>query len=621
MILVSKDSVVSFRDGGLYHLNSVSYGAVFFTADVYYNNASERFIQMKLGNDGLQLKQTFFAWDTTNGQGRLKQITAGTIANPTSLLDLRYFSGTNTPKYDAVGNILNIYDYKIGSPQTLAFGYDDLDRLLTASATGGTEGTYSETYTYDPNTGNLASKTGVGTYTYGNSNHAHAVTATTNGNSYGYDANGNQTTRVIGSITYTLSYDAENRLVGVSWTIGSTNHSMTFVFDGDGSRVRSTLDGTTTTFAGTHYEVTGSAVTKYYYSGTSRIAMRGSSGVRYIFGDHLGSASVTADASGSNVTRQLYKPWGETRSSGSVPMKYTFTGQYSYSTEIGLLFYVARFFDPQLGRFISADTIVPQPWNPLSWDRYLYVLGNALRYTDPSGHNPTCMIATDDGYCVKWSDGRKIDPYAGYRQYRPPLSEEIIRLIMLNVFAESQNGIYPDKVLAYTTWALINRFFHPDISEPLTNALSELLKKSWNGSWEAAYNAYSSKVNGFYDAFLNVKEIVREVYRKWLGGRGDPTNGATSFSHSNDLERDIVENGVKVGTQTFKDFDEMEQWMRDMAERKKDKEQYFYYLIVQFSCFYSNGAKITAIFYAGNNECASIGNCGVGYPPLPKKEK
>jgi RHS repeat-associated protein len=205
--------------------------------------------------------------------------------------------------------------------------------------------------------------------------------------------------------SFEYTHDAENRLVSVSWAIGSTNHSMTFVFDGDGSRVRSTLDGTTTTFAGTHYEVTGSAITKYYYSGTSRIAMRSSIGLRYIFGDHpstslrtcLGSASVTADGNGSSVTRQLYKPYGETRSSGSVPTKYTFTGQYSYSIEIGLMYYVARFYDPLLGRFVSADTIVPQPGSLLAWDRYMFVLGNPLKYTDPSGHE----ICYEDGYCIQ----------------------------------------------------------------------------------------------------------------------------------------------------------------------------------------------------------------------------
>ncbi len=41
---------------------------------------------------------------------------------------------------------------------------------------------------------------------------------------------------------------------------------------------------------------------------------------------------------------------------------------------------------PALGRFVQADTLVPQPGNPLAWDRYAYVLNNPLRYTDPSGY-------------------------------------------------------------------------------------------------------------------------------------------------------------------------------------------------------------------------------------------
>ncbi len=36
---------------------------------------------------------------------------------------------------------------------------------------------------------------------------------------------------------------------------------------------------------------------------------------------------------------------------------YTFTGQYSYTTDFGLMFYNVRFYDPALGRFASADTL------------------------------------------------------------------------------------------------------------------------------------------------------------------------------------------------------------------------------------------------------------------------
>jgi RHS repeat-associated protein len=61
-----------------------------------------------------------------------------------------------------------------------------------------------------------------------------------------------------------------------------------------------------------------------------------------------------------------------------------FTGQRLDGS--GLYYYNARYYDPDLGRFISPDTIVQDPTNPQNLNRYSYCLNNPLKYTDPSGH-------------------------------------------------------------------------------------------------------------------------------------------------------------------------------------------------------------------------------------------
>jgi RHS repeat-associated protein len=53
--------------------------------------------------------------------------------------------------------------------------------------------------------------------------------------------------------------------------------------------------------------------------------------------------------------------------------------------DLGLVYMGARFYLPGVGRFLSADVLVPDPTNPQQFNRYSYVLNNALRYTDPSG--------------------------------------------------------------------------------------------------------------------------------------------------------------------------------------------------------------------------------------------
>ncbi len=86
------------------------------------------------------------------------------------------------------------------------------------------------------------------------------------------------------------------------------------------------------------------------------------------------------------VTRQLYHPYGTVRhSEGTLPTDFTFTGQRA-DASTGLMDSRARYYHPGLGRFISADPLVPEPGNPQALNRYAYVFGNPLKYVDPTGY-------------------------------------------------------------------------------------------------------------------------------------------------------------------------------------------------------------------------------------------
>ncbi len=143
----------------------------------------------------------------------------------------------------------------------------------------------------------------------------------------------------------------------------------------------------------------------YYYAGGKLIAMRvegdpdpAQNGLYYLHSDHLGSTSLTTCGNvggcgnyplGGAIARQTYYPFGQIRpgGTGAMPTDVGFTGQRLDDT--GLMHYGARYYSPSLARFISPDTVVPQPENPQAWNRYSYVVNNPLKYTDPSGH---CFI-------------------------------------------------------------------------------------------------------------------------------------------------------------------------------------------------------------------------------------
>jgi RHS repeat-associated protein len=259
---------------------------------------------------------------------------------------------------------MGITDY-IDSTRSQGFLYDALNRLTQAQSSA--YGTI--TYYYDE-IGNMTYNSQVGSYTYWKDyfgTKPHAVYQA-GSNTYQYDNNGNMTS----SPGKTLTYDYDNRPVSISGT--------TFVYDFSGQRVKKNA----TIYIGKLYECTGGTCTKYIFAGGNRIAYKTGSAVYYYHTDHLGSSSIITNTSGTKVNELYYYPYGKTRYALDSSLTHKFTGQEE-DEETGLYYYGARYYDPAIGRFVSADSIVPDFSDPQTLNRYSYCRNNPLIYTDPTG--------------------------------------------------------------------------------------------------------------------------------------------------------------------------------------------------------------------------------------------
>jgi RHS repeat-associated protein len=128
-----------------------------------------------------------------------------------------------------------------------------------------------------------------------------------------------------------------------------------------------------------------SARETYRFNG-QQVAVREGVTLTFVYGDHLGSASLTTNISGTKVSEMRYYPFGETRySSGNTATSKRFTSQEE-QVGIGLYDYGARFYDPAIGRFISADSVTSKPGDPQNLNRYSYTNNRPLNLVDPSGH-------------------------------------------------------------------------------------------------------------------------------------------------------------------------------------------------------------------------------------------
>ena len=119
----------------------------------------------------------------------------------------------------------------------------------------------------------------------------------------------------------------------------------------------------------------------------------------YLHSDHLGSTVLTTNQGNAVVSHERYYAYGRTRYGGIGVTDHRFTGQKRDGT--GLQYYNARYYDPDLGQFLSPDTLVPDPGNLFDYNRYMYTRGNPMRYTDPTGHFSDDEIMGHFG-CKDW---------------------------------------------------------------------------------------------------------------------------------------------------------------------------------------------------------------------------
>ena len=309
---------------------------------------------------------TGYTYDTRN---RPENIVTQNSIEP--LLNLTY-------TYDKTGSITQIYESVENA--TEAYGYDLLDRLVWGNGSWGDIG-----YSYDP-VGNRLSKSSGGsaiTYSY---DCMDRITSAT-GMGFDWDDNGNMVYKDDGAYAWNYTYDTLNRLTAVH---KDGDLSALYTYDAGGRRVRSweNITGGVTTdymYSGLNVidEINSGVHERHIYSGGMHIASNTTGSVEYYHVDHLGSTRLKTAANGSAIYESNYEPFGPS-SGESGSEDYRYTGKQEDTT--GLYYYGARYYDPDVGRFITRDTFPGYRRNPQSLNKYIYCLNNPHKYNDPTGN-------------------------------------------------------------------------------------------------------------------------------------------------------------------------------------------------------------------------------------------
>jgi RHS repeat-associated protein len=214
--------------------------------------------------------------------------------------------------------------------------------------------------------------------------------ATFNGQAVQYDADGNMITGPLNGQMSSYTYDSRNRLV--------TAGNLTYEYDAENNRI-----GVTENVNGcpvkTEYVVNPHAALSqvliktvgneqtYYVYGLGLIGQEVAGEYSTYHFDLRGSTVAITDADGKVTDRYQYSAYGEIlSSSGNTDTPFLYNGRDGVMTDANGLYYMrARYYNPEIRRFVSQDILLGVVIDGQSLNRYAYVQGNPIGYVDPLG--------------------------------------------------------------------------------------------------------------------------------------------------------------------------------------------------------------------------------------------
>jgi len=281
-----------------------------------------------------------------------------------------------------------------------------------------------------------------------------------NGYTLGYDPDGNLSSKTKAGFTQTLTWNSLGQLASVT-TNGVT---VSYGYEGTGKRVRRQVNGVDSGYLydgdDLLLEYGGNGVQAkytYYPSGEPHSVLRG--GQTYYYAtDVQGSVLALFNSSNTVVNQYSYLPFGESQTtSEGVTNRLRYTGR-ELESETGLYYNNARWYDPQLHRFISEDPIGAEG----GLNQYEYVGNDPANFVDPTGlivGNPACRVtivvyfekeshrvigARIAGYspeCFLKGDPPARDPSGGRRGATAPKPNECtIMAAVAGLIAQQTNG-------------------------------------------------------------------------------------------------------------------------------------------------------------------------------------